>query len=163
MKKSQSRFKTVKQLRRDKKRTALFHVTGLTNKEVAEKIGVGSGTIAKWLREEDVQDYISYHEENVYSAAEKKFEHLYVNATSRLEKLIESKSETIALQAVNDVMRMKGKLGEKKHLMEEMLSQGGGMVGAFALQGPQAEKAMKFLENTREDDDEQEQRKLLGS
>jgi len=144
--------KTLKEVKALRKRIALYHVMGYSKSRIAKTLGTSFATVSRYLDDDATQRLVQQFEDDIYSSVERKFRHLLVSAVDRLQNILQAADDDeVALKAVEMIMKMEGRLGGDKgaNAIEQMLAAGGGLVGSFALTQGQAEKIMKFLDETR--------------
>ena len=86
-----------------------LYLTGqYTQAELANLIEVDVQTIRKWLRNPTIQEYIQTFQEEEHELVENAIKHMRLKALERLNELMDSKVDNVALQATKDVLDRAG-------------------------------------------------------
>lgn len=72
--------------------------------EIAQLLDVNVNTLTRWLKREDVQEIIIDLQEINRNAVSTRINTLTIKAVEKLNELIESPIDTVAIQAVKDVL-----------------------------------------------------------
>lgn len=75
-----------------------------TLKKIAELLNVHENTIRKWMKRDDVSTYLSEMQEEQQQLVKMQLASMTVKATNKLNSLIDSNIDGVALQAVKDVL-----------------------------------------------------------
>lgn len=86
---------------RQLKAVEMFVYTDLQKQEIAEELGVSNSTISQWVKRDDFQEAIR-------EEMHKGFSSMATKARRKLDKLIDSKNEGIALAAAREVLNKAG-------------------------------------------------------
>lgn len=86
-----------------------LYLTGkYTLAKLAELLDVHPNTISKWLRRKDVKEVIVHMQSETHDLVAHQMKNLSLKAIDRLNNLIDSPMDAVALQAVKDVLDRTG-------------------------------------------------------
>lgn len=72
--------------------------------KIAELLGVHVNTLGKWMKRDDVSDYLAEMQAEQNKLVKMQLNQMTVKATNKLNDLIDSNIDGVALQAVKDVL-----------------------------------------------------------
>jgi len=103
-----------------KKRAVLALVEHGAVSQAADACGCARSTLYKWMQDPEFISALSEASSSRVAEASRRLDALLMLAIDRLEKLIDSRSERIALQAVNSVQTHAAKLHELTELEQRV-------------------------------------------
>ena len=86
-----------------------LYLTGqYTQTELANIVEIDIATARKWLRNPTVQEYIEEFQKEEHEIVENAIKNMRAKALERLNELMDSKNDNVALQATKDVLDRTG-------------------------------------------------------
>ena len=140
--------------KRIKRRLAFLITIGNSNSRIRKKLGISQNTIDKCLIEPEFQDLLERTNDNVFGAAERDWESLFLDVTTRMRKEIKIGNSESAFKHIEMYLKAKGKLpiGTNKEGVVVNNSQlVNAQAGASVIsERDEASHALKYLRMVRE-------------
>jgi hypothetical protein len=96
---------------RIKRHLAFLVVTGSRNSKIRRELGITQKTLDQYLEHPEVEDAISNMEQEVYTAGERRYQHLFIDSVDQMAGILSNgTSAEDKLKAIDMVWRSLGRL-----------------------------------------------------
>ena len=96
--------------KRIKRRLAFLIVSGKRNNYIRKQLGITQITLDRFLQMPGIQESIQNMSEEIYTAAEREYQSLFIESVSKVRSLIQSKDGELALRSIEMLWKAHGRL-----------------------------------------------------
>jgi hypothetical protein len=131
---------------RIKRRLAFLIVTGSRNSKIRRELGITQKTLDQYLEHPDIEDAIQNMEQEIYTAAERRYQHLFIDSVDQMATILTNGSSVEdKLKAIDMTWRSLGRLQTGKGDTTNINAVAAAQTGGSDLERDDAQNIMQFL------------------